>query len=236
MGSATWRRGTSRPRPDGVGEVVHVHRDEAVVLEPAQNAEQGGDRDPHGDAATSLGSRRRDPLPAAERDSRGGQQQEAVAPPDPAVEDVAERDHRQLPRTRVRVQKPIHREGHGEEDGEVYGGKEHQARSGGCAECTAALRSRARTCTPAVGSAHARPGRPAVRDALRSRARPGPPDQALALSASMSAGRTLCTSPTMPRSATEKIGASWSLFTATMFFDPFMPTRCWVAPEMPHAT
>jgi len=25
------------------------------------------------------------------------------------------------------------------------------------------------------------------------------------------------------------------LLTATMFFDPFMPTRCWVAPEMPKA-
>src|ERR1700722_2755143 len=32
--------------------------------------------------------------------------------------------------------------------------------------------------------------------------------QPLAFSASMSAGSTLCTSPTMPRSATEKIGAS----------------------------
>ena len=60
--------------------------------------------------------------------------------------------------------------------------------------------------------------------------------QPLALSASMSAGSTLCTSPTMPRSATEKIGASWSLLMATMFLEPFMPTRCWVAPEIPQAT
>src|SRR5271170_2485906 len=51
-------------------------------------------------------------------------------------------------------------------------------------------------------------------------AAPGPPDQLLALSASISAGRTLCTSPTMPRSATEKIGASRSLLMAMMFFDP----------------
>ena len=53
--------------------------------------------------------------------------------------------------------------------------------------------------------------------------------------ASMSLGRTLCTSPTMPRSATEKIGASASLLMAMMFFEPFMPTMCCVAPEMPAA-
>ena len=56
-----------------------------------------------------------------------------------------------------------------------------------------------------------------------------------ALSASMSAGTTLCTSPTMPRSATEKIGASPSLLTAMMLSLFFMPTRCCVAPEMPSA-
>ena len=39
----------------------------------------------------------------------------------------------------------------------------------------------------------------------------------------------------MPRSATEKMGASWSLLMATMFFEFFMPTRCWVAPEIPQA-
>jgi hypothetical protein len=51
----------------------------------------------------------------------------------------------------------------------------------------------------------------------------------------MSLGSTLWTSPTMPRSATEKIGASGSLLMAMMFFEPFMPTMCWVAPEMPAA-
>jgi hypothetical protein len=61
-------------------------------------------------------------------------------------------------------------------------------------------------------------------------------DYPLALIASIRAGNTLCTSPTMPRSATEKIGASRSLLMATMFFEPFMPTRCWVAPEIPQAT
>jgi hypothetical protein len=60
--------------------------------------------------------------------------------------------------------------------------------------------------------------------------------QPLALSASIRAGSTLCTSPTIPRSATEKMGASWSLLIAMMFLEPFIPTRCWVAPEMPHAT
>src|SRR4029077_4216652 len=52
-------------------------------------------------------------------------------------------------------------------------------------------------------------------------------------SASMSLGSTLCTSPTMPRSATEKIGASASLLTAMMLSLFFMPTRCCVAPEIP---
>ncbi len=51
----------------------------------------------------------------------------------------------------------------------------------------------------------------------------------------MSFGSTLCTSPTIPRSATEKMGASWSLLMATMFFEFFIPTKCWVAPEMPQA-
>ena len=32
----------------------------------------------------------------------------------------------------------------------------------------------------------------------------------------------------MPRSATEKMGASASLLMAMMFLDPFIPTRCWV--------
>ena len=59
--------------------------------------------------------------------------------------------------------------------------------------------------------------------------------QLRAFRASISLGTTLCTSPTIPRSATEKMGASRSLFTATMFFDPFIPTRCWVAPEIPRA-
>jgi hypothetical protein len=32
-----------------------------------------------------------------------------------------------------------------------------------------------------------------------------------------------------------KIGASASLFTATMALDVCMPARCWIAPEMPAA-
>ncbi len=59
--------------------------------------------------------------------------------------------------------------------------------------------------------------------------------QPRALRASINFGNTLCTSPTIPRSATEKMGASWSLLMATMFFEFFMPTMCWVAPEIPHA-
>lgn len=53
--------------------------------------------------------------------------------------------------------------------------------------------------------------------------------------ASIRAGITLCTSPTIPRSATEKIGASGSLLMAIMVDESFMPTKCCIAPLMPHA-
>ncbi len=65
--------------------------------------------------------------------------------------------------------------------------------------------------------------------------RGGDHERQRALSASMSLGTTLCTSPTTPRSAMPKIGASPSLLTQTMLSEPFMPTMCWVAPEMPSA-
>jgi hypothetical protein len=56
-----------------------------------------------------------------------------------------------------------------------------------------------------------------------------------ACSSSMSWGTTLSTSPTTPRSASLKIGASASLLMATMFLLPFMPTVCCMAPLMPQA-
>ena len=40
--------------------------------------------------------------------------------------------------------------------------------------------------------------------------------------------------PHNSRSATPNIGASGSLLIAMMFFEPFIPTRCCVAPEIPH--
>ena len=39
----------------------------------------------------------------------------------------------------------------------------------------------------------------------------------------------------MPRSATPKMGASSSLLMAMMLAEPFIPTRCCVAPEIPQA-
>ena len=56
-----------------------------------------------------------------------------------------------------------------------------------------------------------------------------------ASSSLMSWGTTLSTSPTMPRSASLKIGASASLLIATMFLLPFMPTVCCMAPLIPQA-
>ena len=64
-----------------------------------------------------------------------------------------------------------------------------------------------------------------VGSARRRFAAPGP-TQPRAARAAMSCGSTLWTSPTMPRSATPKIGASLSLLIAMMFFEPFMPTLC----------
>ena len=42
-------------------------------------------------------------------------------------------------------------------------------------------------------------------------------------------------SPTTPKSASSKIGASGSLFTAMIVLEVCMPARCWMAPEMPTA-
>jgi len=56
-----------------------------------------------------------------------------------------------------------------------------------------------------------------------------------ALTALVSAGTISNRSATTPMSATSKIGASGSLLMAMMKFEPFMPTRCWIAPEMPTA-
>ena len=54
--------------------------------------------------------------------------------------------------------------------------------------------------------------------------------------ASVSWGTIVNWSPTTPKSAMSKIGASGSLLIATMVLAVCMPTRCWVAPEMPIAT
>ncbi len=52
---------------------------------------------------------------------------------------------------------------------------------------------------------------------------------------SVSAGSTVKRSPTTPRSAMRRIGASASLVIATMRREPFMPTACCSAPLMPAA-
>lgn len=57
-----------------------------------------------------------------------------------------------------------------------------------------------------------------------------------ASSAEITWGTTLKTSPTMPKSAISKIGASPSLLMATMVLAVCIPALCWIAPEMPRAT
>jgi hypothetical protein len=56
-----------------------------------------------------------------------------------------------------------------------------------------------------------------------------------ALIASVSLGRILFRSPTIPRSENSKMGAFASLLIATMFSEDCIPTLCWIAPEMPAA-
>ena len=51
-----------------------------------------------------------------------------------------------------------------------------------------------------------------------------------------SSGTSLNRSPTSPKSAISKIGASASLLIATIVPASLMPVRCWIAPEMPIAT
>ena len=102
----------------------------------------------------------------------------------------------------------------------------------------------------AVGGGGAASGRPRVRD--ERHARPDAPHEQhdrhgddgrqdrggygpvrrFSIS-SVRAGTTLNRSPTTPRSAIFRIGASGSFVIATIRFAPFMPTRCWSAPLIP---
>ena len=87
---------------------------------------------------------------------------------------------------------------------------------------------------PALSGAHhaRRPGREGGRGV---RGASGAQPLRLVIS-SVAAGRTVCRSPTTPKSTSSKIGASSSLLTATIVFEVCMPARCWIAPEMPLAT
>src|SRR5918912_496083 len=55
------------------------------------------------------------------------------------------------------------------------------------------------------------------------------------LSSSVSCGTMVLRSPTMPRSAKVKMGASGSLLMAMIVSAFCIPTLCWMAPEMPTA-
>lgn len=51
----------------------------------------------------------------------------------------------------------------------------------------------------------------------------------------VSSGTALNKSATKPKSDTWKIGASGSLFIATIVFESFIPAKCCIAPEIPTA-
>jgi len=190
---------------DGMHDVVDVEGEEAVVLEPAEQAEEGDHRPGQGQAPAAVVGGAVDDAGADVGGGGGAGEQKHEPPVPPAVEEVAEGEHRQLPRPRVGVEQPVRREGDGEEDREVDGGKEHW---GSVASPRVAVPPRARPGTlrrlPRRGRADGPPA-----DGFRGRSGPAAgAGQLRACSASMSFGRTLWTSPTMPRSATEKMGAS----------------------------
>jgi hypothetical protein len=57
----------------------------------------------------------------------------------------------------------------------------------------------------------------------------------ISFTAVTSFGRTFIASPIIPYCAASNIGASLSVFIATIYFDELIPARCWVAPEIPTA-
>ena len=85
-------------------------------------------------------------------------------------------------------------------------------------------------CFPSRTCVERRPPRGPALDAYCAVAQP-----LRAVICSVAAGTTVFRSPTTPKSASSKIGASGSLLMATMVFEVCMPARCWIAPEMPTA-
>ncbi len=122
QGDGEQREGSAQPHD--VEQVVEVDGDEAVVLEPGQEAEEEGQGGPQGDPATDTRCLVDEPSPHL-GDGGGGGQEEDETPVPPGVEEVAGHHHERLPRAGVGVEQPLHRVDHGKEDGEVDGGKEH---------------------------------------------------------------------------------------------------------------
>ncbi len=143
----------------------------------------------------------------------------------PAVEHVAERDHRQLPPHRVRVGEPVHRIGDGKEDGEVEGGKQHsEPRSGDSAECTAALGA-ACAFRPQVG-----------RVAKATDNAGGPGGSALGFERFDQRREHLVHVAHDAEVGHREDGRFTVLVDGNdVLGAAVMPTRCWVAPEVPQA-
>ena len=109
------------------GEPVrHVDGEEAVVLEVRERGERGHDRDRHHESPPGRLLLLRDREPADLGDRADPRQQPHEVPVPPGVEDVARRDHEELPRQRARVQEPVAQEDQAEEDGEIDRGEEHR--------------------------------------------------------------------------------------------------------------
>ena len=88
---------------------------------------------------------------------------------------------------------------------------------------------------PPVLPGHASSADPGGRRSTGALGQVGPDQPLRAVICSVAAGTTVFRSPTTPKSASSKIGASGSLLTATMVLLVCMPARCWIAPEMPTA-
>jgi len=110
--------------------------------------------------------------------------------------------------------------------------------AGTAAGAASAVRSAVSTAPAGASAAGGHASPPGVRGSPRRTWRPYVATPAYAFRAcraAISCGTTVKTSPTTPKSAMSKMGASPSLFTATIVLAVCIPALCWMAPEMPRA-
>ena len=245
-GSVTCDQRDGIAHPEMVDDVVDVDAQPPCVLEPAQQSQLGDDGRHHPGPPS-----RRDPGPVdqatpGDRAQRRDRQEEDEAPVPPSVEHVAGDEDEHPPLLGERREQPVADEDDPEEDCKISCREKQPESPSRTPWQTRVASTLGRQTIPILRPQCVEPRKPllnpddragraaAHRRGLRTQTSGGRP-QRRALIAAMSLGSTLVTSPTTPRSATLKMGASRSLLIAMMFCASFMPTTCRVAPEIPHA-